>query len=38
MPTIHPTALVDTAARIADDVDIGPFTTVGAEVTIGPGT
>jgi UDP-N-acetylglucosamine acyltransferase len=35
---IHPTALVDAGARIADDVDIGPFTTVGAEVTIGPGT
>ena len=38
MPRIHPTALVDAGARIADDVDIGPYTIVGAEVTIGTGT
>lgn len=33
----HPTALVDPAASIADDVEIGPFCIVGAAVTIGPG-
>lgn len=35
---IHPQALVDPAARIADDVEIGPFTIVDADVEIGPGT
>jgi UDP-N-acetylglucosamine acyltransferase len=38
VPRIHPTALVDVGARIADDVDVGPYTIVGAEVTIGTGT
>ena len=37
-PRIHPTALVDAGARIADDVDIGPYSIVGPEVTIGAGT
>src|SRR5215831_4572155 len=31
---IHPTAIVDEAARIADDVQIGPFSIVGPQVTI----
>jgi UDP-N-acetylglucosamine acyltransferase len=31
---IHPTAIVDPAARIAHDVEIGPFSIVGPEVTI----
>jgi UDP-N-acetylglucosamine acyltransferase len=35
---IHPTALVDAGARIADDVDIGAYTIVGAHVTIGAAT
>ena len=38
MPKIHPTALVEAGARIADDVEIGAYTIVGAEVAIGAGT
>src|SRR6185503_19187759 len=38
VPLIHPTALVDAGARIADDVSIGAFSIVGADVAIGPGT
>jgi UDP-N-acetylglucosamine acyltransferase len=33
----HPTALVDPAAAVADDVEIGPFCLVGPGVRIGPG-
>jgi acetyltransferase-like isoleucine patch superfamily enzyme len=36
--SIHPTAEVDGSAHLAPDVTIGPFTTVGARCTIGPGT
>jgi UDP-N-acetylglucosamine acyltransferase len=32
---IHPTAIVDSAARIADDVEVGPFSVVGPQVVIG---
>jgi UDP-N-acetylglucosamine acyltransferase len=35
---IHPTALVDPAARLADDVEVGPFTVIGPDVEIGPGS
>jgi UDP-N-acetylglucosamine acyltransferase len=35
---IHPTAIVDPAARIADGADIGPYCVIGAEVDIGTGT
>jgi UDP-N-acetylglucosamine acyltransferase len=35
---IHPTALVDAGAEIADDVAIGPYTIIGPHVRIGPGT
>jgi UDP-N-acetylglucosamine acyltransferase len=35
---IHPTALVDPAARIAPDVRIGAYSVVGADVEIGEGT
>lgn len=35
---IHPTAIVDPLARIAETAEIGPFCIVGAEVEIGPGT
>ncbi|TDB02664.1 acyl-ACP--UDP-N-acetylglucosamine O-acyltransferase [Halomonas marinisediminis] len=35
---IHPTALIDPTARLADDVEIGPFTVVGPDVEIGPGS
>src|SRR6185295_525755 len=33
----HPTALVDPAAEVAGDVEIGPFCVVGAGVRIGEG-
>lgn len=34
----HATAIVDPAATIADDVDIGAYTIIGPKVTIGAGT
>jgi len=33
---IHPTAIVDPLARIAESAEIGPYCIVGAEVEIGP--
>ena len=38
MSRIHETALVDPAAKIADDVEIGPFSVIGPKVTIGSGS
>ena len=38
MPTIHPTSIIDPGAELADDVVVGPFCHVGANVTLGPGT
>jgi len=35
---IHPTALVDPKAELADDVEVGPFTIVDAKVRIDAGT
>lgn len=35
---IHPTALIDPKARLADDVEVGPFTVIGPDVEIGPGS
>ena len=35
---IHPTAVIDPRAELADDVEIGPFCVVGPEVRIGAGT
>ena len=35
---IHPQAIIDPTATIADDVTIGPFSVIGAEVDIGPGS
>jgi UDP-N-acetylglucosamine acyltransferase len=35
---IHPQAIVDPAAKIGDDVSIGPFCVIGADVEIGAGT
>ena len=35
---IHPTAIVDPRARIAESADIGPYCIVGAEVEIGART
>ncbi|MGN1273708.1 MAG: acyl-ACP--UDP-N-acetylglucosamine O-acyltransferase [Thermoguttaceae bacterium] len=33
----HPTAIISDEARIADDVEIGPFCVIESGVTIGPG-
>ena len=38
MAKIHPTALVDAGAQLADDVEIGPYSIIGEHVTIGAGT
>ncbi|MHB0776797.1 acyl-ACP--UDP-N-acetylglucosamine O-acyltransferase [Halomonas sp. WWR20] len=35
---IHPTAIVDPAARLADDVKVGPFSVIGPDVEVGAGT
>ena len=35
---IHPTAIIHPKAKIADDVEIGPFCTIGENVEIGSGT
>jgi len=35
---IHPTALVDPTAWLADDVEVGPFSVIGPDVTIGAGS
>ena len=38
MRTIHPSAVVDPGAELADGVVVGPHATIGAQVTIGEGT
>ena len=35
---IHPTAIVDPSARIAESADIGPYCIIGPDVEIGAGT
>jgi UDP-N-acetylglucosamine acyltransferase len=35
MPGIHPTALVDSSARLGADVEVGPFTIIGPGVVLG---
>ena len=35
---IHPTAIIDAAAKLADDVAVGPYAVIGAGVEIGAGT
>jgi UDP-N-acetylglucosamine acyltransferase len=35
---IHPTAIVDAGARVAESAEIGPYSIVGADVSIGAGT
>jgi UDP-N-acetylglucosamine acyltransferase len=37
-PSIHPTAVVDPRAELADGVVIGPYAVIGADVTIGADT
>ena len=36
--SIHPTAIIDSSARIDENVTIGPYTIVKGDVTIGSGT
>ncbi|MBI2731843.1 MAG: acyl-ACP--UDP-N-acetylglucosamine O-acyltransferase [Aquabacterium sp.] len=38
MASIHPTAIVDPQARLADSVSVGAYTTIGPHVTIGEST
>ena len=38
MTFIHKTALVDDAAQLAEDVEVGPYTVIGPNVKIGSGT
>ncbi len=35
---IHPTAIVDSGAKLAQDVEIGPYVVIGGHVEIGGGT
>lgn len=35
---IHPTAIVDVKAILADDVEVGPYSIIGHDTEIGPGT
>lgn len=38
MATLHPTALVEPGAELADGVSVGPYTLIGSHVRVGPGT
>nr|WP_319485166.1 acyl-ACP--UDP-N-acetylglucosamine O-acyltransferase [uncultured Cohaesibacter sp.] len=37
MANIHPTAIVADGAQLADDVEVGPYSVIGAHVSIGEG-
>jgi UDP-N-acetylglucosamine acyltransferase len=37
MPLIHPSAMVDPAAALAEDVEVGPYCIIGPNVTLGAG-
>ena len=37
MTGIHPTAIVDSGAKIGANVTIGPFAIIGPECTVGEG-
>ncbi|MFM8524890.1 MAG: acyl-ACP--UDP-N-acetylglucosamine O-acyltransferase [Cyanobacteriota bacterium] len=37
-PSIHPTAVVDPRAELADGVVVGPYAVIGPEVSLGAGT
>ncbi|MCA3219448.1 MAG: acyl-ACP--UDP-N-acetylglucosamine O-acyltransferase [Burkholderiales bacterium] len=37
MPRVHPTAIIEQGAELADDVEVGPFAIVGAKARIGAG-
>ncbi len=36
MPLIHPTAVIDPHAELAEGVEVGPYAVIGPDVTIGP--
>ena len=38
MASIHPTAIVDPQARLADSVSVGAYTTIGPHVSMGEGS
>jgi UDP-N-acetylglucosamine acyltransferase len=38
VPKVHPTALIEAGAQLADDVEVGAYSIVGADVRIGAGT
>ena len=38
MAKIHPTAIIDPQAQLADDVTVGAYTLIGPNVRIGAGT
>lgn len=38
MPRIHPTAIMDRTAELAEDVEIGAYSVVEGQVRLGPGT
>lgn len=38
MAKIHPTALVERGAELADDVEVGPYALIGPKVRVGAGT
>ncbi len=38
MPTIHPTAIVDPRAELADDVEVHAYATIGRNVSVGAGS
>ncbi|MGQ9426079.1 acyl-ACP--UDP-N-acetylglucosamine O-acyltransferase [Gilvimarinus sp. F26214L] len=35
---IHPTAIIDPSAKLADDVEVGPYSIIGPDVEIGAGS
>jgi len=37
MATVHPTAIVDPSAKLADDATVGAYSIIGPDVTIGAG-
>ena len=37
-PLIHPSAVIDPSAKLADGVSVGAFSLIGADVEIGAGT
>jgi len=37
-PRIHPTAIITSGAQLADDVQVGPYSVVGANVSVDSGT